>query len=207
MQITKCHVWDIETGNETNMNRQTHGELIQLCHPKTSRTARSPIGPNSRSPVSPSLWSIRNLSPQLWAMTHLTSLYLNDNSLSRIPQDIARLTSLMHLDLSCNKLRSLPAELGDLIMLRELLLNNNYLRCLPYELGKLFQIQTLGLKGNPLTQELLVIYNEPNGTQRLLSYLLDNLVVGKATVETGTVFSYTGQTGSQRISASFCLVT
>ncbi len=90
------------------------------------------------------LGSIRNLSPQLWSMTHLTSLYLNDNSLCRIPADIARLTSLMHLDLSCNKLRSLPAELGDLIMLRELLLNNNYLRCLPYELGKLFQIQTLG---------------------------------------------------------------
>lgn len=31
------------------------------------------------------------------------------------------------------------------------------------------------MKGNPLTQELLVTYNEPNGTQKLLSYLLDNL--------------------------------
>ncbi|RWS24178.1 CCR4-NOT transcription complex subunit 6-like protein [Leptotrombidium deliense] len=119
--------------------------------------------------------TIRNLSPALWQMCHLTSLYLNDNNLSRIPPDIAKLTSLTHLDLSSNKLRSLPAELGDLVMLRELLLNNNYLRVLPYELGKLFRIQTLGLKGNPLTQEFLVIYNEPNGTQKLLSYLLDNL--------------------------------
>ncbi|KAJ6217122.1 hypothetical protein RDWZM_008279 [Blomia tropicalis] len=119
--------------------------------------------------------SVRNLSPQLWAFTHLTALYLNENCLTRVPPDICRLTSLQHLDLSSNKLRSLPSEIGDLIMLRELLLNHNILRCLPYELGKLFQIQNLGLKGNPLTQELLVIYNEPNGTQKLLAYLLDNL--------------------------------
>jgi len=69
----------------------------------------------------------------------------------------------------------LPAELGDLIHLRELLLNNNHLRVLPYELGRLFQLQNLGLKGNPLTQEIMVIYNDTNGTQKLLSYLLDNL--------------------------------
>ena len=143
-------------------------------------------------------------------MTHLTSLYLNDNNLSRLPPDISKLTNLTHLDLSSNKLRSLPAELGDLIRLRELLLNNNYLRVLPYELGKLFKLQHLGtfafeflfpnltiielvqsddsfinfsarlllvtgLKGNPLSQEILVIYNEPNGTMKLLSYLNDNL--------------------------------
>lgn len=140
--------------------------------------------------------SVRNLSPQLWSLTHLTSLYLNDNCLTRVPPDICKLTSLQHLDLSSNKLRNLPAEIGDLIMLRELLLNNNILRSLPYELGKLFQMQNLGtinvilfelvssytvyffivgLKNNPLTQELLVIYNEPNGTQKLLAYLLDNL--------------------------------
>lgn len=88
--------------------------------------------------------NIRNLSPSLWKMTHLTSLYLNDNNLSRLPADISRLVNLTHLDLSANKLRSLPAELGDLIRLRELMLNNNYLRVLPYELGKLFKLQHLG---------------------------------------------------------------
>ncbi|XP_025016008.1 CCR4-NOT transcription complex subunit 6-like [Tetranychus urticae] len=111
--------------------------------------------------------TIRNLSPALWNMTHLTSLYLDNNNLCRIPSDIARLTNLTHLDLSSNKLRTLPSELGDLIRLRDLLLNNNSLRVLPYELG---------LDGNPLTQEILVIYKEPNGTQKLLEYLLDNLV-------------------------------
>lgn len=62
--------------------------------------------------------TIRNLSPNLWHLTHLTSLYLNDNCLSRIPPDISRLVNLRTLDLSSNKLRSLPAELGELIYLR-----------------------------------------------------------------------------------------
>lgn len=62
--------------------------------------------------------SIRNLSPNLWQLTHLTALYLNDNSLQRIPPEIGRLVNLRALDLSSNKLRSLPAELGDLIYLR-----------------------------------------------------------------------------------------
>ncbi|XP_026307243.2 CCR4-NOT transcription complex subunit 6 isoform X2 [Piliocolobus tephrosceles] len=64
-----------------------------------------------------------------------------------------------------------------MVSLRELHLNNNLLRVLPFELGKLFQLQTLGLKGNPLTQDILNLYQEPDGTRRLLNYLLDNLSV------------------------------
>ncbi|XP_029172188.1 probable serine/threonine-protein kinase roco5 [Nylanderia fulva] len=121
--------------------------------------------------------SIRNLSPNLWQMSHLTALYLNDNSLQRVPPEIGRLANLRILDLSSNKLRSLPAELGDLIYLRELLLNQNYLRVLPYELGKLFQLQVLGLQGNPLSKDVLTLYGngEPAGTNKLLTYMLDNL--------------------------------
>ncbi|KAJ8668588.1 hypothetical protein QAD02_010251, partial [Eretmocerus hayati] len=119
--------------------------------------------------------SIRNLSPNLWRLTHLTGLYLNDNNLQRIPPEIGCLVNLVKLDLSSNKLRSLPAELGDLINLRELLLNQNFLRVLPYELGKLFQLQVLGLHGNPLSKEVMALYGELSGTQKLLSYMLDNL--------------------------------
>ncbi|XP_061196142.1 CCR4-NOT transcription complex subunit 6-like [Saccostrea echinata] len=119
--------------------------------------------------------TVRNLGPDLWKLQHLTSLYLNLNSITRIPPEINRLTMLTYLDLSSNKLRSLPSELGDLSQLRELLLNNNLIRMLPFELGKLFNLQTLGLKGNPLSPEILNIYNQPNGTQKLLSYMLDNL--------------------------------
>lgn len=54
-------------------------------------------------------------------------------------------------------------------------MNNNHLRVLPYELGKLFQLHVLGLQGNPLTKEILTLYGEPNGTHKLLTYMLDNL--------------------------------
>ncbi|XP_016140559.1 CCR4-NOT transcription complex, subunit 6b isoform X2 [Sinocyclocheilus grahami] len=119
--------------------------------------------------------NVRSLSSGLWSLTHLTALHLSDNSLSRIPPEIAKLHNLVFLNLSSNKVRSLPAELGNMVSLRELLLNNNQLRVLPFELGKLFQLQTLGLKGNPLTQEIMTLYQEPDGTRRLLNYLLDNL--------------------------------
>lgn len=121
--------------------------------------------------------SVRNLSPSLWHMSFLTSLYLNNNCLCRVPGDIANLSNLRSLDLSKNKLRSLPAELGELILLRELQLNDNYLRALPYELGKLFHLHVLGLSGNPLSKEILSLYQESNGTQKLLTYMLDNLRV------------------------------
>ncbi|CAG9579632.1 unnamed protein product [Danaus chrysippus] len=118
---------------------------------------------------------VRALAPQLFQLTHLTALYLNDNSLQRIPPDINQLVNLHTLDMSNNKLRALPAELGDLIQLRELHLHNNYLRVLPYDLGKLFHLQMLGLQGNPLSKEMLSIYNDSNGTAKLLTYLLDNM--------------------------------
>lgn len=118
---------------------------------------------------------VRNLSPSLWNMTHLTSLFLNNNCLTRIPPEIGKLTQLRQLDLSSNKLRGLPREIGDLIHLEELLLNDNSLRSLPLELGKLFHLRRLGLKGNSsLSQELLSIYQEPKGTQKLITYLLEH---------------------------------
>lgn len=132
-------------------------------------------GKKSRWPELEITGNVRSLSPALFKMQHLTCLYLNDNNLTRLPPEINQLVNLTHLDLSSNKLRALPPEIGDLYLLRELLLNNNNLHFLPYELGKLFKLQTLGLKNNPLTKELAVLFNEPGGTFRLLSYLLDNL--------------------------------
>lgn len=58
---------------------------------------------------------------------------------------------------------------------RELQLNHNLLRVLPYEIGKLFHLHVLGIGGNPLGKDILSIYNEPNGTNKLLTYMLDNL--------------------------------
>lgn len=57
---------------------------------------------------------------------------------------------------------------------RELHLSHNMLRNLPYELGKLFHLVLLGLHGNPLTKDILSIYNDINGTNKLLTHMLDS---------------------------------
>lgn len=153
---------------------------MESKHHQRSHVIMSPDDANHRKPDP---WhgleitgSVRNLSPSLWNMTHLTSLYLNDNCLTRIPPDIGKLVHLRHLDLSSNKLRVLPREMGELILLEELLLNDNQLRALPLEMGKLFHLKKLGLRGNAsLNQELLQIYQEPKGTQKLINYLLEHL--------------------------------
>lgn len=121
--------------------------------------------------------TVRNISPELWKLQHLTALFLCNNNLQRLPSQISLLTNLQLLDLSNNKLRSLPAELGDMISLQSLYLNNNQIRILPYEMGKLFRLLTLGLNGNPLTPEIAQIYREQSGTQKLLQFLLDHLTI------------------------------
>lgn len=68
--------------------------------------------------VSPHAGRVRSLSSSLWTLTHLTALHINDNNLTRIPPDIAKLPNLVYLNLSSNKLRSLPAELGNMVSLR-----------------------------------------------------------------------------------------
>lgn len=121
--------------------------------------------------------SVKNLSPKLWQWTHLRSLRLSENNLMRLPPVISSLVNLQYLDASHNKIRTLPAEIGDMTSLRELHLDYNQLRVLPFELGKLFKLQKLGLKGNPLTNDTMQIYSEPNGTQKLLINLLDQLTI------------------------------
>lgn len=101
---------------------RNHKDKYESSNPRRTHTIMSTEDANSGKK---SYWpeleitgSIRNLSPNIWQLTHLTALYLNDNSLQRIPSEIGRLVNLKVLDLSSNKLRSLPAELGDLIHLR-----------------------------------------------------------------------------------------
>lgn len=150
----------------------------------SSRRTHTYMSPEDQASGKKSYWTeleitgtIRNLSPNLFQMTHLTALYLKNNCLHRLPSDICQLVNLRNLDLSYNKLRSLPAELGDLIHLRELHLAHNHLRILPYELGKLFNLMILSLVGNPLNKDIMSIYSEPNGTQKLLTFMLDNVQV------------------------------
>lgn len=91
---------------------------------------------------------VRSLSTALWSLTHLTALHLSDNSLSRIPPDIAKLHNLVYLDLSSNKIRSLPAELGNMVSLRSVI--SGYTTSLVPS----WRSGSHGLLGNVITDQL-----------------------------------------------------
>ncbi|KAH9920125.1 Endonuclease/exonuclease/phosphatase [Fomitopsis serialis] len=109
----------------------------------------------------------------LFSFTFLINLYLNHNSLSSIPPEIAKLRHLELLDLSGNNLVSIPSELGMLTSLKELYLFDNHLTTIPSELGSLHQLQTLGIEGNPLDASYKQIVQK-DGTPALISYLRDS---------------------------------
>lgn len=116
---------------------------------------------------------LKNISPPLFTYTFLTSLYLNHNSLSTLPTDIAKLINLKVLDCSSNNLTAIPPELGMLVNLKELLFFDNTISALPNELGMLYQLEMLGLEGNPIQTDIKnLLMNE--GTQALIVSLREN---------------------------------
>lgn len=119
--------------------------------------------------------NIKTLPPTsgLFSFTFLTNLYLNHNSLSEVPPQIAKLRHLELLDLSGNALTALPTELGMLTSLKELYLFDNHIGTIPPELGSLHQLQTLGIEGNPLDVALKSMI-QTSGTPALISWLRDN---------------------------------
>lgn len=120
--------------------------------------------------------SLKNVSPELFRYTFLTTLYLPHNSLAFLPASISRLVNLTLLDASSNKLTSLPPELGLLTHLRDLFLFDNHLTSLPAELGTLHLLDTLGIEGNPLPETMRSLL-EKEGTSALIAYLRDSCPV------------------------------
>lgn len=118
---------------------------------------------------------LRVVTPQLFSVQCLTSLYLNQNRLQTLPVEICLLRNLEMLDLSHNELQMVPRDMGKLKNLRELLLFANRLQQLPFEIGLLYQLHTLGLHGNPLEEPINTYSME--GTESVLTYLLDNATI------------------------------
>lgn len=109
--------------------------------------------------------SFYTLPAELGQLTNLTQLHLDDSRLRILPPEIGRLTSLIHLNLGGNTLRSLPTEIGLLVNLSELMVSNNGLTSLPQEIGNLINLANIHLYNNRDLQELpLSIGQIPNLT-------------------------------------------
>jgi hypothetical protein len=96
------------------------------------------------------LSSVLVLPKEIFNLTELTRLHLQNNSLIELPIEIGKLVNLKELKLGGNLIASLPSEIGNLSKLEVLTAWSNSLKCMPSEIGLLTNLKGLSLWGNSL---------------------------------------------------------
>ncbi|XP_056616034.1 leucine-rich repeat-containing protein 27-like [Triplophysa dalaica] len=113
---------------------------------------------------------LREISEFVLNTTHVKSLYLEGNEITRLPEHFfSSLTSLVWLDLRNNELTNLPAGVGRHRCLKTLLLEDNPITELPPDLGNVITLKALSLRNCPLTFPPHHIVNQ--GLAKILQYL------------------------------------
>jgi len=120
---------------------------------------------------------LRTISLDIRLYPHLTGLYLNNNRLQSIPEEIfADLKNLVTLDLSYNLITSIPLEITQITTLEKLILTENRISELPPELGRLYRLKEMNVDGNPIHTPPQAILQ--GGVEHTISYLRDRMVMG-----------------------------
>lgn len=94
---------------------------------------------------------LKRIPKELWKLTALENLNLEDLHLTLLPNVIGRLTALKELYISNNSLTTLPDSISQLTALKQLQAEKNLLRSLPNTIGELTALEELDLSDNPLT--------------------------------------------------------
>lgn len=92
------------------------------------------------------------VSPSIHRLRSLTSLNLQQNALTELPEELFRLEGLTALHLAANRLKSIPAAIGRLHNLRVLDVEENRLESLPSTLENLTELEVLRAPNNRLTK-------------------------------------------------------
>ncbi|KAF7321179.1 Adenylate cyclase [Mycena chlorophos] len=82
----------------------------------------------------------------------LTTLYVQNNRLERLPWNFPRMRRLITLNISNNKFRTFPKGVSDLSGLRDLDISFNLIAELPEDVGKLAALERLVIVGNRVTR-------------------------------------------------------
>lgn len=88
---------------------------------------------------------------ELWELSHLEKLYLNDNQLLNFPLQLIKLKKLRILNLKNNQFQVISSRIQELSSLEDLDLCDNKLQTIPMELGNLPHLKKLRLNDNLLT--------------------------------------------------------
>jgi hypothetical protein len=91
---------------------------------------------------------IKEIPPEVFTYKNLKKLFLRNNKIARIPQEISKLKRLTVLDISNNILTSMHAKIFDLKKLEVLILNNNKIKNIPFQIRNLKRLRILGLAHN-----------------------------------------------------------
>ncbi|OAF70032.1 hypothetical protein A3Q56_02208 [Intoshia linei] len=104
--------------------------------------------------------------------TYLTQLNLSNNRVEFIPEYIGNLYKLEVLNCSNNKIKKLPNSIGKLQSLQQLLAAQNLIIDLPNEIGRLYRLVTMDLDKNPLSENLLKLYNNGKSTHEIINHFM-----------------------------------
>ncbi|MEM6283521.1 MAG: leucine-rich repeat domain-containing protein [Chloroflexota bacterium] len=93
---------------------------------------------------------LTEIPPEVWELTHLETLWLDNNNLEALPPEIGQLRWLRQLRIGNNSLTTLPPEIGELKLLEILFAQENQIERLPASFGELRSLQRLDLSSNQL---------------------------------------------------------
>ena len=85
-------------------------------------------------------------------LRHLSVLWIQNNRLKSVPNEIGELVNLQHLNAGHNQIRTISHRLFSLTKLKSLWLNNNDIACIPHHIAGLVGLETLDLQHNCLKQ-------------------------------------------------------
>ena len=95
--------------------------------------------------------ALTRLPESLGSLALLKRLSVAHNALVELPSSVCKLSSLQLLDVASNRLKSLPLELGSCAALEELVLNQNSVTVLPASLAKCQGLKVLAADANAIS--------------------------------------------------------
>lgn len=96
--------------------------------------------------------TLTKIPKEIYFLTNLTKLILNENKIRIIPKQIGNLIKLKILYLIDNLIEELPIEIGELINLENLMLTYNKLKTIPKEISNLTKLKMLYINENPISK-------------------------------------------------------
>jgi Leucine-rich repeat (LRR) protein len=94
--------------------------------------------------------ALSRLPDELFGMQNVIFLYFNHNQFDAIPPEIARMKALQGMYFTANRIRRIPPEVFTMTWLRKLQVSKNHLTELPEALGNLTNLIHLNLSENEI---------------------------------------------------------